>query len=513
MSGQPSDSSSAAARQAHPATTPAAASAPASATSPILTQVAAASRPAPAARAATAQDTSRDSLADDFVDSLRDLASDSSAVVTTPVDSAAVHTEAVTLFGRPTDGTVAATYDIQVQRYASQERVQYWLDYFSTRAANHFAVYLKRAGRYDSMIRTRLAAAGLPQDLIFLAMIESGFNPAARSRAGAVGMWQFMPSTARRYGLTVDAWVDERRDPFLSTDAAIRMLSELNDRFGSLYLAAAAYNSGPGKIQAGLARYDFGELNGDDAYFAMSEGTFLHRETRDYVPKLIAAALISKDPQQYGFSEDDVWRPMSYDSVPVRFAVGLDVVARLADTSRTAIEDLNPMFYRGVTPPDREVWVRVPVGTTAQVGARLATLPPSERITILIHYVARGETLSRIARQYGVTTEDLRMANHLRGSYLRVGQRLMVPTALLHERSASRARAGSRVREVRRSSPAPRTRAAAAPMVTRHVHIVRSGENPWTIAQRFGVSVDALLTANGLTHRSVLHAGQAIRIP
>src|SRR3990172_5929320 len=145
------------------------------------------------------------------------------------------------------------------------------------------------------MIRTRLAAAGLPQDLIFLAMIESGFNQSARSHASAVGLWQFIAPTARRYGLTVDAWVDERRDPGPATDAAIRMITELNARFGSLYLAAAGYNAGPGKIRAGLARYDFGALNGDDVFFALAERPFLRRETRDYLPNLISVAIISKN--------------------------------------------------------------------------------------------------------------------------------------------------------------------------------------------------------------------------
>ncbi|OGU00849.1 MAG: hypothetical protein A2085_09255 [Gemmatimonadetes bacterium GWC2_71_10] len=420
-----------------------------------------------------------------------------------------VRSEAVQLFGRR-DGASAA-FDIEVERYASHARVQYWIDYFSTRARRHFEVYLQRAGRYDSMIRTRLAASGLPQDMIFLAMIESGFNQSARSHASAVGLWQFIAPTARRYGLTVDAWVDERRDPGPATDAAIRMITELNDRFGSLYLAAAGYNAGPGKIRAGLARYDFGALNGDDVFFALAERPFLRRETRDYVPKLIAAAIISKNPERWGFNtRDNLWRPLRFDSLVVDFAVGLDVIARLAETTRAVIEEMNPQFVRGVTPPDREVWVRVPEGMKDAVTARLDQLPPGQRITVITHHVSRGETLSRIARQYGVTVEDLRLANRLRTTRLRIGQRLVVPTAMLRERAPAAARpTASRSRT---AAPARPTRASTSG-TARRMHVVRQGESAWSISQQFGVSLPALLAANGLSRRSLIRPGQTLRIP
>lgn len=425
---------------------------------------------------------------------------DTTPTVTAVVAPEEVREEAVSLFGRRAGASAA--YDIEVERYASHARVQYWIDYFSTRARRHFEIYLQRAGRWDSMIRTRLAAAGLPQDLIFLAMIESGFNTNARSHASAVGMWQFIAPTGRRYGLTIDAWVDERRDPYLATDAAIRMLSELNDRFGSLYLAAAAYNSGPGKIQAGLRRYDFGALNGDDVFFALAERPFLRQETRDYVPKLIAAAIISKNPARWGFTTDNLLRPLRYDSLQIDFAVGLDVLARLAEAPRSTMEELNPQFLRGVTPPDREVWVRVPVGMRQAVTTRLDALPPSQRITVITHQVARGETLSRIARQYGVSIDDIKMANRMRTNFLRAGQRLVVPTAMARGRGAASAATRSTT-----------TRRAAAATTARRIHVVRQGESAWSISQKFGVPLDRLLAANNLTRRSTLRVGQRIRIP
>jgi membrane-bound lytic murein transglycosylase D len=407
--------------------------------------------------------------------------------VDVPVE--AVRNEAAELFG----SGIGPTWDIDVTSYTSHERVLYYMDYFTRRARRHFEIYLARLGRYDSMVRTRLAAAGLPQDLIYLAMIESGMNHLARSRVGATGLWQFMPATARRYGLAVDAWVDERRDPWLSTDAAIRFLQELNDRFGSLYLAAAAYNSGPGKIQRGLARFDFGELEGDQVYFALSDGTtFLRRETRDYVPKLIAAALLAKEPERYGFEGIRLWAPIAWDSVEVRYAVGLDVLARLSGSSRDAMEVLNPSYYRGVTPPDRTVWVRVPVGRADSVAARLAVLPARDRVTVVVHFVTRGETLGRIGQRYGVSVSDIVSANRgVEPRRLRPGQRLVIPTSLSRRSGAS----------------------AAPAAASRRVHIVRRGETLFGIAQSFGVDLDRLLGANGLTERSVILPGQAIRIP
>lgn len=471
-------------------------------------------RTAPPAAAASEPQRPRqvdtpDSLEEAFLDSLRSASADTASRVQASVSREAVREEARTLFGRQGGGP---TWDIDVISYQSHERVQYWIEWFSGRARWHFARYLERLGRYDSMIRHRLAAAGLPQDMIYLAMIESGFSHSVRSRAGAVGLWQFIPQTARRYGLTVDAWVDDRRDPYRSTDAAIRFLSELNNRFGSLYLAAAAYNGGPGRVISGLRRYDVSHATGDAQFFALADETAaFRRETRDYVPKLIAAALMAKEPERYGFTGLERWEPLRYDSVEVSFSVGIDVLARLAGTTREVMEDMNARFHRGVTPPDRRVWVRVPVGTADSVAARLEVLPARERVTLLYHTVERGETLSRIARRYGVSVEDLRTANRV-GALIRRGQRLVIPMSLA--RTSEPAAASRRTAR----SAAPRL-AARAPSATngrgavRRVHIVRPGETLSEIAEDFNVPLSRLLEANGLGRRSLIRPGQAIRIP
>jgi len=363
-------------------------------------------------------------------------------------------------------------------------------------------------------------------------MIESGMNPNAVSRSHAVGMWQFIAETGRRYGLSVDPWVDERRDPFLSTDAAVRFLRELNNRFGSLYLAAAAYNSGPGKVSRGLNRYNFGALEGDDVFFALAEERYLRRETQDYVPKLIAAAIIAKQPVRFGFTDIVPLQPLRYDSVTVDYAVGLDVLARLADTSQAAMEVLNPQLVRNVTPPNRAVWVRVPVGKTDVVGTRLAALPPRERITHIIHVIRRGETLGQIGRLYHVSVDDITAANRgLSSRYLRVGRQIVIPTAGIPSTTRAAgtrgssgvagARAGTSAAgavrggpPVQRSAqPAPGRATASGTPVQQRVHIVRPGETLTGIAERFNVSLSALLSANRLTARSRIRPGDSIRIP
>ena len=225
----------------------------------------------------------------------------------------------------------AVSWDIDVATYNNHKRVQHYLDLFRSKGARErFGIWLSRMPRYESMIRERFQRVGLPGDLVYLALIESGFSNTATSRSRAVGMWQFMKGTAKLYGLRVDSWVDERRDPYRATDAAVRHLNDLNRRFGSLYLAAAAYNAGSGKVSRSLVRLPEEEgdsVNSDATFFRLYDTKLLRRETKDYVPKLIAAALIAKEPTRYGF----VVAPAelaAYDSIVVPGMTGLDVIAR-----------------------------------------------------------------------------------------------------------------------------------------------------------------------------------------
>ncbi len=418
-----------------------------------------------------------------------------------------VNKEVSRLFDGSRGGAASAegpTFDIDVESFAGRSRVLYYMNFFQVDARDRFAIWLGRLPRYEGLIRSRFKSYGIPEDLVYLALIESGYSNTAVSRARAVGMWQFMPFTARRYGLQVDQWVDERRDPFKATDAAARHLLSLDSMFGSWYLAAAAYNGGTGRVMRGIRRLP-GEPDSltDETFFALSDRRYLRRETRDYVPKLIAAALIAKDPGRYGFDEGTVLDPLAYDEVTVPDATGLDVLARLADTTTAALLELNPQYFRGVTPPRREAIVRVPRGAGTIVAQRYAELPASERVNFLEHRVASGETLSEIGQRYRVSVDLLQAANPgVRARTLKIGARLKIPV--------SAAARGVSHRPPRRA-PQPSV-AAPAPASAGTMHLVRPGETLWLLSQRYGVTIAELRRWNGLSVSDVLQAGQRLLV-
>ena len=394
------------------------------------------------------------------------------------------------------------TWDIDVSTYASHPRVQYYLNYFQGMPANRLASVLERGARYEPMIRARFEAEGLPGDLFYLALIESGYSSEAVSRAYAVGMWQFMRKTGRGYGLRVDSWVDERRDPVKATDAAARHLRDLRARFGSLYLAAAAYNAGAGKVSRSLGKLDRVESDepdvedGNAAFFRLAESDLLANETRDYVPKLIAAAIIAKQPTRYGIATAPVAR-FVYDSIVVADATGLDVIARLAGVSLGEIRDLNPQYLRLATPPRTPSVVRLPAGSGAAVAGGYAALSPRERVRYLTHVVRKGERLATIAANYRIPAADLRAANPKQGSRPHAGAQLVIPTVAIPSALAIRA-AGERRPHHSASS---------------RTHRVRRGETLSGIAQRYRVSVKALRRANSIRNEHALMAGTRLRIP
>ena len=405
----------------------------------------------------------------------------------------------------------AATWDIDVTSFLSHERVQYYLDFFQGPARERFGAWLQRMPRYEPMIRERLARQGLPGDLIYLALIESGFSNSATSRARAVGMWQFMPSTGRQYGLRVDRWVDERRDPVKATDAAARHLDDLRGRFGSLYLAAAAYNAGGGKVSRGLRKLgdsaddetEDGDPVSDSTFFQLYDSRYLRRETKDYVPKLIAAALIAKEPEKYGFERPAPLPPFAYDSIVVPDATGLDVVARLAGCDVATLRDLNPQFLRMITPPASRAVIRLPVGDGAATAAAYAELPPNRRVTFKEHVVAKGETLGHIGRRYGVPVADIRAANHnIAPNRLRLGMTLIIPVSPAFDPRAIAAT----------EQPEPRHRGRGARAGGAVWHTVRRGESWWSIASSYGVTIGELQDWNDAAPRQRLRIGERIRV-
>jgi membrane-bound lytic murein transglycosylase D len=415
------------------------------------------------------------------------------------------------LFNGSRGGAASAagpTYDIDVESFASRARVQYYMDFFLGEARDRFTIWLGRLNRYEGMIRSRFKQYGVPEDLVYLGIVESGYSNTAVSRARAVGMWQFIQATGRRYGLEVTDWVDERRDPFKATDAAARHLLDLNQTFGSWYLAAAAYNGGAGRVSRGIRRLpDDRAVISDETFFALSDRRYLRPETRDYVPKLIAAALIAKEPRRFGFDSIPWLEPLMFDEITVPDATGLDVVARLADTAVSALSELNPHYFRGVTPPRRTSIVRVPRGKGADVARRYAELPSSERVTFLEHVVRAGETLSGIGQRYRVSVSLLRAANgRVDPRRLRVGSRLVIPVNGAVRRAPSRQNARPAT-PVAVSGPAPSTAADGD-----STHVVRRGDTVWLIAQRYGVRVSDIKQWNGLDDTTVIRVGERLRV-
>lgn len=392
------------------------------------------------------------------------------------------------------------SWDIDVTSYATHDRVEHYVNLFTGPARERIQTRLQRGKRYEPMIRAKFRAAGIPEDMYYLGLVESGYDPHAYSRAAAVGMWQFMSSTARGVGLRVDHWVDERRDPVRSTDAAAKFLNYLQKQFGSYYLAAAAYNGGPGRVSRGLAKFqdELEEAVGDDRFFALAEQSYLRSETRNYVPQLIAAALIGKTPLRYGLSLSDSVAPFTYDSVRVPELTSLGSIAQAAEVPVDAIRDLNPQFLRGTTPPKFSSYVRVPTGRGLAFDSLFHALSPEHRSGFTRVKSKKGQTLASVARAHGLDARRLSWYNPGLSTSRRLptGTVILVPSTL--------------VLAAARDVPNPGIeRYGTSSRSGRVVHVVRRGESLGLIARRYRTSVAALQRANGLK-RTVVYPGQSI---
>ena len=392
------------------------------------------------------------------------------------------------------------TWDLDVRPYETQERVAHYVKMFSGPAKDRFAARLERGSQYEPMLRAKLRAAGLPEDMVYLALIESGYDPHAYSRAAAVGMWQIMTATGKGVGLRIDWWVDERRDPIRSTDAAIRFLRYLNDQFGSLYLAAAAYNGGPTRVARGLTRHadDMGGATGEDRFFALAETDFLRAETRNYVPQLIAAALVAKEPERYGLNYRRL-PEYAFDSVRVPATTPLAAVATATQVPLAKIVELNPHVLRGVTPPKIPFTVRVPVGAAAGFDSSFAALPENERKAFTRITSKKGETLVTLARRAKVTTKQLgwynqKIAVARKSGRVVAGQTILVPSAQVV--------AGAR--DV--PNPAIEIYGSSRRAV---YHTVKRGETLSGIAKRYKTTTGTIMRLNGL-RKSVIIPGQRL---
>ncbi len=301
------------------------------------------------------------------------------------------------------------------------DSVENHLEYFKTRGRDSFQLWLDRSQRYTPMMKGILREKNLPEDLVYVAMIESGFNPYAVSWARAVGHWQFMPATGKSYGLRIDWWIDERKDPVKSTNAAAEHLKDLHNLFGSWPLALASYNAGAGKVQRAVLR------TRSDDFWDIKASRYIRKETKNYVPKYMAATIIAKNPEAYGFSVTTV-DPYQYDEVVLEESADLRLIARCADCTYQEIKELNPEIKRWVTPPHFSKYtLKIPFGKKETFLANYAAIPPEQKIKWERHEVRKGETLSSLAKQYNTSPEAIRDINGLRKSRIAPGKHLLIP--------------------------------------------------------------------------------------
>ena len=357
------------------------------------------------------------------------------------------------------------------------DQVAGYISYFSNRGRGTFERAFARSGRYHDMMVSILKQEGVPQDLIYLAQAESGFHPLAVSRAGARGIWQFMGSRARGYGLQHSMWVDDRQDPEKSTRAAAHHLKDLYAQFGDWYLAMAAYNSGPGTVQAAVRRTGYAD------FWELYRRNVLPKETRNYVPIILAMTIVSKNLSQYGF--DDVSRdePVSYDSVTISYPVDLRLVAECVDATPAQLQELNPSLLRLTTPRVGTFELHLPRGAKDQYQTAIAAIPSDMRLWWRYHKVQPGDTLASLSRSYRVPAKSIAATNQLDGPELEAGARLIIPVA-----------AGKH--------PLSDT-ATYARRITRYK--VRKGDTVETVAENFGVSAQMIRRWNGL------HGGDSLR--
>src|SRR5574341_348711 len=301
------------------------------------------------------------------------------------------------------------------------DSVENHVEYFKTRGRDVFQLWLDRSARYIPVMREIFKEKNLPEDLVYVAMIESGFNPYAVSWARAVGPWQFMPATGKLYGLKIDWWIDERKDPIKSTMAAANHLKDLHNLFGSWPLALASYNAGAGKVQRAVLR------TRSDDFWDLKASRYIRKETKNYVPKYMAATIIAKNPESYGFSVNHV-APYTYDEVVIEESADLRMIAQCAGCSYQDIKELNPEIRRWVTPPHYSRYVlRIPAGTKEAFLTNYAAIPAEQKIRWERHEVSQGETLSLLAKQYNTTPEAIRDINGLRKNRVEPGKHLLIP--------------------------------------------------------------------------------------
>ena len=382
------------------------------------------------------------------------------------------------------------------------DRVLRYVELFQGRLREFLASGLERGAQYLPMIQNVFRAEGLPLDLAYVPLIESAFKPTALSRAKAKGVWQFMRATGLEHGLRQDWYIDERSDPEKATVAAAKYFKQLHKMFDDWHLAMASYNGGPGRMQRAISR------SGQDDFWQLTTNSrYLPRETRDYVPMILAAVIIAKNPAKYGFDVVPTPAP-AVETVSVPPAVDLRRVAEFASVSADEIQRLNPELRRWTTPIRGDRYeLKVPAGTAEMVRERLSAANPRELNALQWHTVRRGESLATIARKLRVSRTDLAEANYLRTtSQVAAGQKLLIPRM---PSAAVLARAGSATPGNTTEEAAPED--AIVEESSRIVYRVKSGDTLFSIAKKYRTTVDSLKALNNL-RSSTLKVGARLTV-
>ena len=388
----------------------------------------------------------------------------------------------------------AITFDIPM---VVNDKVLAWIEIFKNRKEfrQSFIGGYERFGWYEPMIHRIFAEEGMPADLIYMAFLESTYKTSAYSRARAKGIWQFMTPTGRQYGLKVNRYVDERSHPEKSTRAAARYMKDLYATLGDWHLAIAAYNTGAGNIMRAQRR------SGKTSYWDLAKTRYMRLETKNFVPAILALALMAKEPAKYGFEGLQHNPPLTYDRVVVDGPIHLSRVADLAGVEEQELRFLNPHLRRGVTPPgDRNHELLVPAGAGPRFTAAYQALPSNERIATLdkIHTVRRGETMASIASRYGTSVRELASANGISNAHrISVGMQLTVPGAAAESEDRVATRTVRRQTRVAQDGP---------------YHVVRRGDTLYAISRAYGVSLNNLLDWNGISRRTVLRPGMRLTV-
>ncbi len=400
------------------------------------------------------------------------------------------------------------------------QNVNMWIEYFQGRGRVHMVRYLGRSSRYIPKMKEILKKHGLPEDLVYLALIESGFSAHAASHARAVGYWQFIRGTARRYDLKIDYYTDERSDFIASTEAAAQYLKALYHLFGSWYLAIASYNVGENKVKNLVMKHytrDFWEL---------AKKKRLPKETINYVPKFLAARMIAKHPQKYGFNDVDFQAPLQFQEMTFDKSVSLMSLAQNLGMTYEELHALNPAFKKGIVPKydTAPVMVRVPLAlnkeqvlaameNSSTAVAVAQTVSQAEENEYTRYRIRSGDTLSTIARRFRVSMATLIDINDLsRRTVLRVGRTLRIPK---NSRSAASVKKTSSLKKVSKQSnwaKQIRLEVQRKP-VTQNVHVVKRGETLLNIANRYNIRMSKLIAANRLRQSEKILVGSRLKIP